>query len=94
MAIPLAAVIQLILDRTLMQKEPEAQGMIAGRDKLNLLRYETQEFLGGIRNQARQSQPGDTNNRTRIDTVLEEMEMVARDLDALLAQKAEENNGQ
>ncbi len=94
MAIPLAAVIQLILDRTLLQKEPEVEGLIAGRDKLNLLRYETQEFLSGIRNQARQAQPGDTNNRTRIDTAMEEMEMVARDLDTLLAQTAEEKNAQ
>ena len=94
MAIPLAAVIQLILDRTLLQKEPEVEGPIGGRDKLNLLRYEIQELLGGIRNQARQTQPGDTNSRTRIDTAMEEMEMVARDLDALLAQVAEEKNGQ
>ena len=94
MAIPLAAVIQLIFDRTLMQRETELDGLDAGRDKLNLLRYETREFLNGLRNQARQAQPGDTNNRTRIDTVLEEMEMAARDLDALLAQKAEEKNVQ
>ncbi len=94
MAIPLAAVIQLIFDRTLMQRELETEGLNAGRDKLNLLRYETQEFLNGIRNQARQAQPGDTNNRTRIDTAMEEMEMVARDLDLLLAKKAEEKNGQ
>lgn len=93
MAIPLAAVIQLILDRTLMRKEPEVEGVINGRDKLNLLRYETQEFLNGLRNQVRQSQPGDTNNRSKIDTAMEEMEMVARDLDSLLAQKAEEKNG-
>ena len=94
MAIPLAAVIQLIFDRTLMQRELETEGLNAGRDKLNLLRYETQEFLNGIRNQSRQAQPGDTNNRTRIDTAMEEMEMVARDLDLLLAKKAEEKNGQ
>lgn len=94
MAIPLAAVIQLIFDRTLMQRELETEGLNASRDKLNLLRYETQEFLNGIRNQARQAQPGDTNNRTRIDTAMEEMEMVARDLDLLLAKKAEEKNGQ
>lgn len=92
MAIPLAAVIQLILDRTLMQKEPETEVLIGGRDKLNVLRYDTQEFLSGIRNQARQTQPGDTQNRTRIDSVMEEMEMVARDLDTLLAQKAEGKN--
>ena len=92
MAIPLAAVIQLILDRTLMQKEPETEVLIGGRDKLNVLRYDTQEFLSGIRNQARQTQPGDTQNRTRIDSVMEEMEMVARDLDTLLAQEAEGKN--
>ena len=80
MAIPLAAVIQLILDRTLLQKEPEVEGPIGGRDKLNLLRYEIQELLGGIRNQARQTQPGDTNSRTRIDTAMEEMEKLAAQL--------------
>jgi len=94
MAIPLAAVIQLILDRTIMNRGPEVEGLNGGRDKLNLLRYETQELLSDIRNQSRQTQPGDTNTRTKIDTVMEEMEMVARDLDVLLARKAEEKNGQ
>lgn len=94
MAIPLAAVIQLILDRTLMQKEPAVAVIQGERDKLNLLRYNTQQFVSDMRNQSRQTQPGDTAARAKIDTVMEEMEMVARDLDLLLAGKAEEKNGQ
>lgn len=94
MAIPLAAVIQLIFDRTLMQRDPEIQALSAVRDKLNLLRYETQAFLTDVRNQSLQAQDGDSESRARIDTVLEEMEMVARNLDMLLSQKAEEKNGQ
>ncbi len=94
MAIPLAAVIQLLLDHTVMQRESEVEGLNGGRDKLSLLRYETQQLLTDIRNQSRQTQPGDTKSRTKIDTVMEEMEMVARDLDLLLAQKSEEKNGQ
>lgn len=93
-AIPLAAVIQLIFDRTLMRREPEAEALTGVRDKLNLLRYETQGFLSDIRNQSRQTQSGDSESRAKIDTVLEEMEMVARDLDGLLAQQAKEKNGE
>ncbi|MDD2521371.1 MAG: AI-2E family transporter [Anaerolineaceae bacterium] len=93
MAIPLAAVIQLIFDRTFLQREPTVGGIDGIRDKLNLLRYDTQKFITDMRSQSRQSQPGDTAARARIDTVMEEMEMVARDLDLLLAEKAQEKNG-
>lgn len=90
MAIPLAAVIQLLLERTVLSKEQEGSALSSGRDKLNLLRYETQDFLLGMRNQARQSNQVNGEQATKIDLVMEEMEMVARDLDTLLAQKAEE----
>lgn len=88
MAIPLAAVIQLIFERSLMERDNEMIALDASRDKLNLLRYEVQDFITGMQNQARQAQPGDTENRTKIDSVMEEMEMVARDLDALLADRS------
>jgi hypothetical protein len=90
MAIPLAAVIQLLLERTVLSKEQEGSALSSGRDKLNLLRYETQDFLIGMRNQARQSKQVNGEQATKIDLVMEEMEMVARDLDTLLAQKEEE----
>jgi len=90
MAIPLAAVIQLLLERTVLSKEQEGSALSSGRDKLSLLRYETQDFLIGMRNQARQSKQVNGEQATKIDLVMEEMEMVARDLDTLLAQKEEE----
>lgn len=43
-----------------------------------------------MRNQARQSKQVNGEQATKIDLVMEEMEMVARDLDTLLAQKEEE----
>lgn len=92
MAIPLAAVIQLILEKTVMDKEKENEALSSSRDKLNLLRYETQDFLAGMQNQSRQSKHEKGEPSGKIDLVMEEMEMVARDLDALLAQKAEEES--
>lgn len=92
MAIPLAAVIQLILEKTVMDKEKENEALSSSRDKLNLLRYETQDFLAGMQNQSRQSKHEKVEPSGKIDLVMEEMEMVARDLDALLAQKAEEQS--
>jgi len=86
MAIPIAAMIQLILDRfvfnrTRLQPEPAS-----GRDLVSRLRYETQNLAKGLRKQARVKKEGTPKEIKQIDRVMDEIEGITDDLDALLAQ--------
>ena len=90
MAIPLAAILQILLYSFVFKKEPEASTLSTGRDRLSLLRYETQDFAMGLRNQTRASKEGSKESVTQVDEVMDQMEQMATDLDQLLAQKGEE----
>jgi predicted PurR-regulated permease PerM len=81
LAIPIAAVVQLLLDRLVLHgREPMA---LDGRDRLSVLRAEAQELAQDARNQLR-GKPADLidDGETFEDT----LEALATDLDALLAQ--------
>jgi len=85
MAIPIAAIVQLLLDRFLFHRatlEPEAS---AGRDYASRLRYETQELAQDLRKQARLKKGGSDLRVQQIDQVMDEIETITTDLDALLA---------
>lgn len=90
MAIPLAAIIQLLLDSFVFKREPEPSTLTTGRDRIGLLRYETQDLAVGLRNQGRKSKEGSTENVTQVDEVMDQIEYLADDLDKLLAQKSAE----
>ena len=86
MAIPTAAIIQLLLDRYVFRRgalEPEAS---SGRDLAGRLRYETQDLAQDLRKQARLGKEGSDQTVTQIDQVMDEIESITTDLDALLAQ--------
>jgi predicted PurR-regulated permease PerM len=86
MAIPIAAMIQLILDRFVFNRtrlEPESA---SGRDLVSRLRYETQDLAKGLRKQARVKKEGTLKDVKKIDRVMDEIEGISDDLDALLAQ--------
>lgn len=85
MAIPLAAIIQLVLENFVFNKEPDDTTLSENRGAANRLRYETQDFAQGMRNQVRQSKEGTTETVAQVDRFIEEMEGIAVDLDALLA---------
>jgi predicted PurR-regulated permease PerM len=85
MAIPTAAILQLLLDRfvfhsSLMEAEPSA-----GRDHASRLRYEAQDLAQDLRKQARLTKTGTDLKVRQIDQVMDEIETIATDLDALLA---------
>jgi hypothetical protein len=84
MAIPLAAILQLLLDRFVFHPGVTEAEASTGRDHISRLRYETQELAQDLRKQAR----GETSDLmvSQIDPVLDEIETIATDLDALLAQ--------
>jgi predicted PurR-regulated permease PerM len=86
MAIPLAAIIQLLLDRFVFHPdatEPEAS---TGRDYASRLRYEAQDLTQDLRKQARLTQTGSEQQIKQTDQVMDEIEAITADLDSLLAQ--------
>jgi predicted PurR-regulated permease PerM len=86
MAIPLAAIIQLFLDRFVFHPdaaEPEAS---TGRDYASRLRYEAQDLTQDLRKQARLTQTGSEQQVRQTDQVMDEIEAITADLDGLLAQ--------
>ncbi len=86
MAIPIAAMLQLIFDRFVFNPahlEPESA---SGRDLVSRLRYEAQALTKGLRKQARIKKEGTLKDVKQIDRVMDEIEGITEDLDALLAQ--------
>ena len=63
--------------------EPEVS---AGRDYASRLRYEAQDLAQDLRKQARLKKGGSDLRVKQIDQVMDEIEAITTDLDALLAQ--------
>lgn len=85
MAIPMAAIIQLMLDRFVFQSaelEPEDS---TGRDQTSRLRYEAQDLAQALRRQARIKKGGSDSQVKTIDKVMDEIEAITTDLDVLLS---------
>ena len=85
-AIPMAAIIQLLLDRFVFHKGTLESESSPGRDLASRLRYETQELAQGLQKQARIKKGGSAQRVKQMDQVLDEIETITTDLDALLAQ--------
>ena len=85
-AIPFAAIIQILLDRFLFRPgtvEPEDS---TGRDSASRLRYEAQTLAQGLRRQARFTKRGSAQRVKQVDKIMDEIETITTDLDALLAE--------
>jgi predicted PurR-regulated permease PerM len=85
-AIPLAAIIQILLDRFLFRPgtiEPEDS---TGRDSASRLRYDAQTLAQGLRRQARLTKRGSSQRVKQVDKIMDEIETITTDLDALLAE--------
>ena len=85
-AIPLAAILQLILDRFVFHPVEKELEFSTGRDLASRLRYETQNLVQGLRRQARLKKGGSDLRIKQTDQVMDEIEAITTDLDALLAQ--------
>lgn len=90
LAVPLAAVFQVLLDRFVLSARSPAQLDIGGRDKLALLRYQTQDLANDLRQQVR-SKTVDIDEEA--DAAEEELEALLLDLDSLLALAQEQPPG-
>ena len=86
MAIPAAAIIQLLLNRFVFAPAPAQTETTPGRDYASRLRYEAQDLAQDLRKQARLKKGGSDRRVKQIDQMMDEIETIATDLDALLAQ--------
>ena len=86
MAIPIAAIIQLLLDRFVFHPAAMDPELSAGRDYASRLRYEAQDLAADMRKQARLKKGGSDQKVKQIDKVMDEIETITTDLDALLSQ--------
>ena len=85
MAIPMAAIIQLLLNRYVFHPTAMEPEVSAGRDYASRLRYEAQDLAQDLRKQARLKKDGSDQDVKQIDHVMDEIEGITTDLDALLA---------
>ena len=86
MAVPMAAIIQLLLDRFVFHVSSLESEPSTGRDYASRLRYEAQDLASDLRKQARLKKGGSDLRVKQIDKVMDEIEAITIDLDALLAQ--------
>jgi predicted PurR-regulated permease PerM len=86
MAIPMAAIIQLVLNRFVFHPTAMEPEVSAGRDYASRLRYEAQDLAQDLRKQARLKKGGSDLRVKQIDQMMDEIEAITTDLDALLAQ--------
>lgn len=84
-ALPLAAVLQLLFDRFLVDA-PSQVDQSDQRDSVGLLRYETQEFIEDVRKVIRQREDEGSSPEKASETTEDKLEAIALDLDSLLSQ--------
>jgi predicted PurR-regulated permease PerM len=89
LAIPVAAIIQLILDRFVLNVENPEEPDLGGRDQASLLRYEAHDLALDVRKQVRQKEVLAEESADRVE---DSIEAIIGDLDQLLAQIAENRN--
>jgi predicted PurR-regulated permease PerM len=89
LAIPIAAIIQLLLDRFVLGPEAMDPEAPKGRDTVSVLRYETQQLIQDLRKQIRQKDKELIADES-VDQVEENIEAIAAMLDSVLAAEAGE----
>jgi predicted PurR-regulated permease PerM len=85
MAIPIAAMIQLALNHFVFQQGTVEMEVSEGRDSASRLRYEAQDLVQDLRKQARLKKRGSDLKINQIEQMMDEIETITSNLDALLA---------
>ena len=88
MAIPIAAILQVLFNRFVFHPEAQEADGLEGRDYASRLRYEAQDLAEDLRGQARLSKSGTDLWVRQTDEMMDEIEAITTDLDFLLAQVA------
>jgi predicted PurR-regulated permease PerM len=86
MAIPMTAIIQLLFDRFVFNTVAMESEISDGRNYASRLRYEAQYLAKDLRKQSRLLKWGTDQRLKKIDKVMDEIEAITTDLDALLAE--------
>jgi predicted PurR-regulated permease PerM len=86
MAIPLAVIIQLILDHFVFKQPTLKMDASEGRDYVSRIRYETQDLIQDLRKQARERKHGSEQKILQTESVMDEIETLAASLDDILSQ--------
>lgn len=82
LAIPMAVLIQILIDRYFLNNVPVQQSEPKGRDQFSLLRYQAQELVQDVRNRVRHKDEGVTE---KSDDVEDAIEVIVNELDTILA---------
>ena len=85
MAIPMAAMIQLALNHFVFKQTTVELEISEGRDFASRLRYEAQDLAQDLRKQARLQKGGSDLTIKQVEQVMDEIETITTNLDALLA---------
>jgi hypothetical protein len=85
MAIPMAAIIQLILNHYVFQPVTVEMDASEGRDYSSRLRSEAQDLIQDLRKQTRHQQDESDEKVVQIEHVMDEIEAITANLDELLA---------
>ena len=83
LAIPLSAIVQVLLDHWVLNRDAQPTAMIEGRDKAALVRYQAQDLAQDLRERIRARTAGPHDDD---DTFEERIEAVVGDIDQLLVQ--------
>jgi predicted PurR-regulated permease PerM len=86
MAIPLAAMIQLVLDHFVFKQTTIELEPSQGRNYASRLRYEAQDLIGDLRKQVRHKKRGTEQKIIQVEQVMDEIESITTNLDEMLAQ--------
>jgi Na+/phosphate symporter len=96
-AIPLVAMLQILLARALAKSSSLAEELPAtpanqapARGKLEVLRLEVRELAGDVRKQARAKDADESSDLSSTEQLEDAIEMVARELDELLARSEDD----
>lgn len=92
MAIPIAAIIQLLLDRFVFHPTIEISETVSGRDLSSRLLFETKDLVRDLQKQARLKKGRPADKEKSIDLILNEIESVSTDLAGLLTDMPLEEN--
>lgn len=85
MAVPAAAIIQLLLDHFIFRAEAFGAELSSGRDFASQLRYEAQDLIQDLRKQARLQTDDVDDGAKAVHQAMDDLEALTTDLDAQLA---------
>jgi predicted PurR-regulated permease PerM len=86
MAIPVAAIVQLVLNHFVFKTPTVELEVTDGRNYASRLRYEAQDLIQDLRKQARHQKRGSDEKVIHVERVMDEIETITANLDSLLAQ--------